>query len=878
MKTRNIMLIGFVMIIFIAAVLSLLPGESAGKTIIVDEGGNGDYLSISDAIDAAEEGDTIRIYDGLYQESGMIVDKGILLIGNGSTTTSIDGGGVGSVVTVTADNVTIRGFGIRNSGNIPGDSGIMLLSDGNTIQDNVMSENRNGIYPKESSNNIISNNICVNNTLHGITMGYSGSMNNTIEINTLSENEESGVYLGLGSGNILSGNTMEQNEWFGIFCNSSWDIGIFNNSLSGNERSGLWVKDSNMTTISGNIIEENDEYGIHLESVTDITISGNMLSRNNEGIRIQGTANGSGIHDNQIYDNTHYGIFRETSSGEVLSVVNNWWGDRSGPYHPSLNPNGKGNNVSGPVDFVPWLKFFDTPGPKSIWYVDDDAEEGGAGSFAFPLGSIADGIMYAANGNRIILREGTYYENIVLNKTLELRGDPEGEKGIEGVILDGGDVGDVITVTPEGEGSKIADITVTHSNLTIPSSSGILVNAPCVIENVRILETRNGILVKTDPMYQDMSQYHGKPLVQIRNCILLDNSWGVNLHENSSAVVENSRFENNNLSIHLYFSNGNTVMDNVLTGNYLGIWSRGSSNSTIRDNSCSFSRLNGFVFSNSHNTTISGNELYMNNVSGIQMDNSYNNSLLFNNCSENIGSGIILDTNRDIILKGNDLSNNVDYGFFSEYSSNITFSGGIVSSNNIGIGLVNVTDIIVESSICSTNNNTGLLVNGSSGVVLKENYFSDNSMGIRVEGGSVNTTILNNVIVASRDFGLYAENNTGIVVNASKNFWGDLFGPYHPVANPKGEGDRVSDMVLFDPWVDVGGNVVYLKDVTEQVGGEDDGWPGDERSLMMGLIMILAMLVLMLVTIVASIFGISPIERELHEPRPRDIYRDLRRR
>ncbi|MDM7916581.1 MAG: right-handed parallel beta-helix repeat-containing protein, partial [Candidatus Eisenbacteria bacterium] len=37
-------------------------------------------------------------------------------------------------------------------------------------------------------------------------------------------------------------------------------------------------------------------------------------------------------------------------------------------------------------------------------------------------------------------------------------------------------------------------------------------------------------------------------------------------------------------------------------------------------------------------------------------------------------------------------------------------------------------------------------------------------------------------------------------VDARANFWGDATGPFHPIANPDGLGDEVSDRVLFDPW------------------------------------------------------------------------------
>jgi hypothetical protein len=39
----------------------------------------------------------------------------------------------------------------------------------------------------------------------------------------------------------------------------------------------------------------------------------------------------------------------------VLDARYNWWGDATGPYHPTLNPTGLGNKVSDNVSFAPWL-------------------------------------------------------------------------------------------------------------------------------------------------------------------------------------------------------------------------------------------------------------------------------------------------------------------------------------------------------------------------------------------------------------------------------------------------------------------------------------------------------------------------------------------
>jgi hypothetical protein len=37
-----------------------------------------------------------------------------------------------------------------------------------------------------------------------------------------------------------------------------------------------------------------------------------------------------------------------------VDAKSNWWGDASGPYHPTLNPNGLGDEVGNNISFIPW--------------------------------------------------------------------------------------------------------------------------------------------------------------------------------------------------------------------------------------------------------------------------------------------------------------------------------------------------------------------------------------------------------------------------------------------------------------------------------------------------------------------------------------------
>ena len=90
MKSSTRLIMGFLFILGIVLLLVIAIGEASGETIIVAQDGNGDYENIQDAIDNADEGDTIRVYEGLYSEN-VVVDKTVSLAGNGSEETTMNG-------------------------------------------------------------------------------------------------------------------------------------------------------------------------------------------------------------------------------------------------------------------------------------------------------------------------------------------------------------------------------------------------------------------------------------------------------------------------------------------------------------------------------------------------------------------------------------------------------------------------------------------------------------------------------------------------------------------------------------------------------------------------------------------------------------------
>jgi hypothetical protein len=72
-----------------------------------------------------------------------------------------------------------------------------------------------------------------------------------------------------------------------------------------------------------------------------------------DGIRLEGSA--PIIEYNSIIENGAYGV--NNLDDTILAFAPcNWWGHASGPYHPTLNSGGQGQDVSDDVFFFAWLE------------------------------------------------------------------------------------------------------------------------------------------------------------------------------------------------------------------------------------------------------------------------------------------------------------------------------------------------------------------------------------------------------------------------------------------------------------------------------------------------------------------------------------------
>ena len=296
---------------WLAILLLLFFSGYLAQSAQISVGGEGaSFGSIQEAIDAAKEGDVIEVRSGIYKEN-VLVDKRLILRGRGNPV--IDAGGNDTCLRLASSGITVEGFTLINSGEY--DSGIDIggfIADSNTIQDNSISHNSEGISIHSSSNNTVARNIIKNNKFSGIDLEHA-------RLSSISEN-------------IIGGNGR------GIYLIASNENAIRNNLIQGNREEGILLSSylseygpygfSDNNTLSGNDIRDN-EYGIFLGYSENNTINGNKLINNSYGLYLKHSKNNSIIES--IFINNAQNLSsddrsREGLAGDASAVVSMVYG------------------------------------------------------------------------------------------------------------------------------------------------------------------------------------------------------------------------------------------------------------------------------------------------------------------------------------------------------------------------------------------------------------------------------------------------------------------------------------------------------------------------------------------------------------------------
>lgn len=302
--------------------LILIAGTTEATTFTVGENSQANYTMIQEAINNADDGDTILVYSGVFSEN-VIVNRSVSIksnSGNPDDTIIQAANSEEHVFNVTKDNVTISGFKITGACDFVRSSVAGICLEGvnkNIISNNKLSQNVVGIDLQSSHNNVLKNNTAYDNE-RGISLTNSnsnnlinndafnnrfgiyfwGSKNNILSDNNVSLSEEDGIWIEDGSGNnTLSNNTVSNSDGSGIFLTESSNNNIIESNSVTSNFIGIQIVDSSNNVVKDNFLSNNShtEISIMKYSINN-TVKDNFLSNKSVGIVVEDS-------NNQIYDN-----------------------------------------------------------------------------------------------------------------------------------------------------------------------------------------------------------------------------------------------------------------------------------------------------------------------------------------------------------------------------------------------------------------------------------------------------------------------------------------------------------------------------------------------------------------------------------------------
>jgi parallel beta-helix repeat protein len=392
-------------------------------------------------------------------------------------------------------------------------------------------------------------------------------------------------------------------------------------------------------------------------------------------------------------------------------------------------------------------------------------------------GYIQDLIDNASTGDTIYIPSGTYYENIVINKSISLIGEDKNT-----TIIDGGSVGDVIDISADW---------VNISGFTIQNSGHSNYEAGINLES-------------------NFSSISGN--------IFTDNNFCADVRFSKYNTISDNIINLTTGGIHLVFSDYNIISNNFISSYWQGIFLYHSERNNISDNIFLKDGLYCIdsYHNNVYNNSVNGKPLvYLENEHDIIIDDAAGQIILIrcsgitvqNQVLSSTNTGLqVLDSN-DCLVTGNTILNNYVGVSIADSYNNKVVNNNIIDNRYTGIGIHHDG---IGSNISNNNiseNDKGIYIhNCLDGIDVYNNNISNNYVGIYISSMSYDCIISANLIL-NNDYGIniyypcdsnfiYHNNFIDNIVNGydeGNNIWDDgKYGNYwsdyeerYPDAKPK---------------------------------------------------------------------------------------------
>lgn len=281
--------------IFLCYILLICFVQSTySKTIWV--GKNHKFSSITPAIKASENGDTVIVESGFYKEGNIVIDKSITFLGVGMPI--IDGDRKFEVITIRASYVTVKGFQVQHSGyaTLDDPGGIKVYNSKHVqILDNYLYDNFFGIYIQQGKHCLIKNNriIAFGKAEQEIGNGIHCWKSDSLLVigNHITGNRD-GIYFEFVTNSVIWRNVSVNNIRYGLHFMFSHNDAYFTNIFKNNGAGVAVMYTKNVTMMNNTFIENwgDAAYGLLLKEISDSYIYNNRFVNNTSAIFLDGAS------------------------------------------------------------------------------------------------------------------------------------------------------------------------------------------------------------------------------------------------------------------------------------------------------------------------------------------------------------------------------------------------------------------------------------------------------------------------------------------------------------------------------------------------------------------------------------------------------------
>lgn len=314
--------------LIVLLLLSFTQFSVAGRILV---GKQRTVQTIKGAIAIANPGDTILIAPGTYKEGNIILDKSLVILGQGLPV--LDGENKFEIFTVHANQATIQGLKFINTGvaSISDIAAIKVLDSRRIrIVDNELENTFFGIYLANTTDSEIRRNKVVSNSTNEFNKGNGIHLwkcrNITIHSNSVKGHRD-GIYFEFVTSSLITQNHSEGNQRYGLHFMFSHNDEYRNNTFIDNG-AGVAVMYSKEVTMLDNKFQHNwgsASYGLLLKDIRDSHVSGNQFFENSVGIFMEGCSRIE--FRSNSFDNNGYALRLQSSCDDNDFTLNNFQGN-----------------------------------------------------------------------------------------------------------------------------------------------------------------------------------------------------------------------------------------------------------------------------------------------------------------------------------------------------------------------------------------------------------------------------------------------------------------------------------------------------------------------------------------------------------------------